>query len=83
MSNTIIRGLIPCAALVASLAAACGSTPCPTPPAQPCGGICASNQVCVEDVCKYTCTTNLDCERIDARIGYCSPDHLCDPPPSN
>ena len=57
----------------------CG-TSCPSPSPRPCGGACASKQVCIDNVCKYVCKTSLDCERIDARIGLCSPDHLCDEP---
>ena len=43
-----------------------------------CGGACASNQRCVDDiVCRYECTTDADCLRIDARIGQCGPLGLC------
>ncbi len=49
--------------------------------ASACGGACTANQRCVDDiVCKYTCTTDKDCLRIDARIGQCGPLGLCQGP---
>jgi hypothetical protein len=46
-----------------------------------CGGACATSQLCVDDiVCKYMCTTDEDCLRIDARIGQCGPLGLCQGP---
>ncbi len=32
---------------------------------------------CVESFCKYTCTTDLQCRQIDARIGWCAKDGVC------
>jgi hypothetical protein len=43
-----------------------------------CGCACGSNQRCMDGVtCKYTCTTDEDCLRIDARIPQCGPLGVC------
>jgi hypothetical protein len=33
---------------------------------------CAPSQKCIGGFCEYTCSTDLQCQMIDARIGYCS-----------
>jgi hypothetical protein len=33
---------------------------------------CLSTEQCVADYCRYTCTTDDDCVKIDARIASCS-----------
>jgi len=38
---------------------------------------CAANQVCLDGFCRYSCSTDLDCEHIDTRIGFCAADKTC------
>ncbi len=53
-----------------------------TSPQPNCGNGCASNQVCLDGFCRYSCNTpdgNLSqqCQLIDNRIGYCAKDSTC------
>jgi hypothetical protein len=38
---------------------------------------CNANQVCLDGYCEYTCTTDMQCALIDARIAYCGTDGVC------
>jgi len=42
---------------------------------------CASNQRCLGGFCRYVCSTDEDCRRIDARLGSCGADHVCQAAP--
>ena len=42
-----------------------------------CGWTCGSNQACRGGFCKYKCTSDQECRRIDARIPNCHADGLC------
>jgi len=50
-----------------------------TNPVSECGGMamCGANQLCVNGLCKYTCSSDQDCKLIDTRIGYCGIDKVC------
>ncbi len=38
---------------------------------------CSAGQQCVDGFCKYRCTDDVTCERIDDRIPYCGVDKVC------
>jgi hypothetical protein len=38
---------------------------------------CNPGQTCIRGICKYPCTTDTECEHIDARIAYCGIDKVC------
>jgi hypothetical protein len=83
----MIRTVLSALMFSASLAlAGCSDDACPAPDGGdaatdarlPCDAACASNQTCVNEVCKYRCATDIDCLRIDERIGHCSSAGLCE-----
>jgi hypothetical protein len=49
----------------------------PTPNCTTSAQCTGQNQTCVGGYCLYNCTTNTQCEMIDARIGYCSSAGVC------
>lgn len=38
---------------------------------------CLTGQSCVGGYCKYRCVDDMECRRVDARIGYCADDKVC------
>ncbi len=64
----------------ACVGGACVPTDHPTPTCGS-GKACASGQTCIGGFCHYTCTTDMQCEAIDSRIGSCSKKQsICLPP---